>query len=222
MTTPSPRTPLPIVVLISGRGSNLQAILERIEAGELPVTVRAVVSNRPEAAGLEYARRAGIPAEVVDHRGYASREHYDDALAEVIERYQPALVVLAGFMRILTPGFVQRFRGRLINIHPSLLPKFKGLDTHRRALEAGEKEHGASVHLVTEALDGGPVLMQARVPVHPDDTPETLAERVLAREHRLYPEVLRLFAEGRLDTDPAGRPRIDGHPLEHPLRLEGE
>lgn len=217
----SERVPsLPIVVLISGRGSNLQSIIDAVTAGRLPVEIRAVISNRPDAQGLARARSAGIPTEVVDHRAYPDRESYDRALVEVIDRYRPALVVLAGFMRILTPEFVQHYRGRLLNIHPSLLPKFKGLDTHRRALEAGEREHGASVHLVTEELDGGPVLMQARVPVLPDDDPERLAERVLRQEHRLYPEVLRLFAEGRLAADASGRPLFEGHPLRQPLTLE--
>jgi len=211
---------LPLVVLISGRGSNLQSIIDAIDAGRLPAEVRAVISNRPDARGLARAERAGIPTEVIDHRDYPDRESYDRALAEAIDRYRPALVVLAGFMRILTPEFVQHYRGRLLNIHPSLLPKFKGLDTHRRALEAGEREHGASVHLVTEELDGGPVLMQARVPVEPGDTPETLADRVLAQEHRLYPAVLRLFAEGRLAADAEGRPLLEGKPLRAPLSLE--
>ena len=217
----SERVPsLPIVVLISGRGSNLQSIIDAVTAGRLPVEIRAVISNRPDAQGLARARSAGIPTEVVDHRAYPDRESYDRALVEVIDRYRPALVVLAGFMRILTPEFVQHYRGRLLNIHPSLLPKFKGLDTHRRALEAGEREHGASVHLVTEELDGGPVLMQARVPVLPDDDPERLAERVLRQEHRLYPEVLRLFAEGRLAADASGRPLFEGRLLRQPLALE--
>ncbi|RMG31400.1 MAG: phosphoribosylglycinamide formyltransferase [Gammaproteobacteria bacterium] len=217
----TPLSPLlSLVVLISGRGSNLQAILEAIAQGRLAAEVRAVISNRPGAAGLAHARRAGIPAEVVDHREYTDREAFDRALADRIDRYRPDLVVLAGFMRILGPEFVRRYRGRLINIHPSLLPKFKGLETHRRALEAGEREHGASVHLVTEELDGGPLLMQARVPILPGDTPERLAARVLEQEHRLYPAVLQLFAEGRLTTDSAGRPRLDGRPLERPLALD--
>ncbi len=209
---------LPIVVLISGRGSNLQAIIDAIERGELPAEIRAVISNRPHAPGLERARRAGIPTEVLDHTRFPSREAYDRALMELIDRYRPALVVLAGFMRILTPAFVKHYRGRLINIHPSLLPAFPGLDTHARALEAGAERHGVSVHFVTEEVDGGPVIAQAEVPVLPDDTPEKLAARVLEREHVLYPLVIRWFAEGRLRLEDH-RIIFDGRPLTAPIRI---
>jgi len=209
---------MPVVVLISGGGTNLQALIDA--AGrDLPVEIRAVISNEPDAYGLERARRAGIAAEVVNHRDHPDREAFDRALAERIDRHSPKLVVLAGFMRILTPYFVHRYAGRLLNIHPSLLPKFKGLHTHRRALEAGEKVHGASVHFVTEALDGGPVVLQARVPVKPDDTPEILAARVLEKEHVIYPMVVRWFAEGRLELRD-GRVWFDGRPLARPLRLD--
>ena len=211
--------PLPIVVLISGHGSNLQAIMDAIAAGELPAEIRAVISNRPGAYGLERARRAGIPAEVLDHRDYPERARYDAALQACIDRYQPGLVVLAGFMRILTPGFVAHYRGRLLNIHPSLLPAFTGLDTHRRALDAGVREHGASIHFVTAELDSGPVIIQGRVPVAPDDNAETLAAKVQAVEHRLYPLVIRWFAEGRLRM--AGETvMFDGQPLQQPLDME--
>jgi phosphoribosylglycinamide formyltransferase-1 len=212
--------PLPVVVLISGGGTNLQALIDAA-AADLPVELRAVISNRPDAYGLERARRAGIPTRVVDHRAYPSRDDFDRELAAQIDSFQPELVVLAGFMRILTPGFVQHYRGRLLNIHPSLLPKFQGLHTHARALEAGEREHGASIHFVTEELDGGPVIVQARVPVLPDDDPDTLAARVLQREHLLYPLAVRWFAEGRLRLN-GGRVWLDGAPLAQPLDLDAQ
>lgn len=189
------------VVLISGRGSNLQAIIDAAAERDSPFTVSAVVSNRPDAAGLARARDAGITTRVVDHRQFPSREAFDTALAEAVEAYHPGLVVLAGFMRILTETFVERFAGRLINIHPSLLPEFPGLDTHARAIAAGATEHGASVHFVTPALDGGPVIIQARVPVLPGDDADTLADRVLAQEHRILPEAIRWFATGRLRVE---------------------
>ena len=210
---------LPVVVLISGSGSNLQALIDGAANGELPIRIEAVISNEPDAFGLERARRAGIPAEVVDHRDFASREAFDRALMAAIDRHHPGLVVLAGFMRILTPGFVQHYAGRLLNIHPSLLPKYQGLHTHRRALEAGDAEHGASVHFVTEELDGGPVIIQAKVPVLADDTPERLAARVLEKEHRIYPLVVKWFAQGRLRLD-GDQVRFDDRPLTRPLLLD--
>ncbi len=213
------RPPLPIVVLISGQGTNLQAIMDAIDAGEVPAEIRAVISNRPDAYGLERARRAGIPAEVIDHRRYPDRARFDAALEDRIDRYHPELVVLAGFMRILTPAFVAHYAGRLLNIHPSLLPAFTGLDTHRRALEAGVREHGASIHFVTAELDSGPVIVQGRVAVSPDDTPQTLAAKVQAVEHRLYPLAIRWFAEGRLRLKD-GVVYFDGRPLEKPLTYE--
>lgn len=212
-------TKLPLVILISGRGSNMQAILELAANGALPVDIRAVISNRPEASGLETARAAGLHTETVDHRDYASREDYDRALQAAIDRHAPELVVLAGFMRILTPGFVRHFQGRLLNIHPSLLPAFRGLHTHRRALEAGVAEHGASVHFVTEELDGGPVIAQIPVPVRPGDTEADLARRVLEQEHRLYPTVIGWFATGRLRYRD-GAAWLDGRPLPEPQRLD--
>jgi len=187
--------PLPIVVLISGRGSNLQAI---IDAADPLVDIKAVISNRPDAKGLASAQAANIVTKVIDHRQFADRETFDEALQKRIDNYQPSLVVLAGFMRILSDKFVAHYRGRLLNIHPSLLPKFKGLHTHERALAEGVKEHGASVHFVTEALDAGPVILQAKVPVLPTDDVDTLAARVLKEEHRIYPQVIHWFAEGRL------------------------
>lgn len=220
MSTPERRdTPrLPIVVLISGRGSNLKAIIDAIENDDLPVDIRAVVSDRRKAAGLEFARAAGIETAVVTAAEFDDRERFDHALMAEIDRHSPALVVLAGFMRILTPAFVNHYVGRMINIHPSLLPAFKGLDTHRRALQAGAHEHGASVHLVTEELDAGPVVLQVAVPVRPDDTPDTLAAKVLKQEHQLYPTAIRWIAERRL-TWHNGRLLLDGRPLEAPVRL---
>ena len=181
-----------VVVLISGRGSNLQALLD----ARIPVS--AVISNKAGAGGLEIAARHGVATRVVEHRAYAGREAFDTALASAIDEFKPALVVLAGFMRILTPGFVERHAGRLVNIHPSLLPSFPGLDTHERALEAGVKLHGCTVHFVTAELDHGPIIAQAAVPVLDDDTPDTLAARVLREEHRIFPEAVRAFLDGRL------------------------
>ncbi len=191
-------TGLPTVILISGRGTNLQSIIDEVHAGRLPLDIRAVISNNPDAEGLARARTANLPTEVISHRAYADRAAFDDALRQAIDRHAPRLVVLAGFMRILGRAFIDHYAGRLINIHPSLLPKYPGLDTHARALAAGEREHGASVHFVTPEVDGGPVIVQAVVPVRPVDTAETLAERVLEEEHRIYPLALRWFAEGRL------------------------
>jgi phosphoribosylglycinamide formyltransferase-1 len=186
------------VVLISGNGSNLQAIIDAIRHQELDAEVRAVISNNPDAYGLTRAREAGIPAKVLDHRNYASREAYDQELQALIDHYQPQLVILAGFMRILTEDFVNHYRGRMLNIHPSLLPKYQGLNTHQRVLEAGDNIHGVSVHFVTPELDGGPVILQAEVPVHPGDTADDLAQRIHQQEHVIYPLVIRWFAENRL------------------------
>lgn len=183
-----------IVILISGRGSNMQAI---VEAG-IPARIAAVVSNRADAAGLAFARQRGLVTEVVDHRGFPSREAFDAALAEVIDRYRPDLIVLAGFMRILGDAFVRRYENRLLNIHPSLLPAFPGLHTHKRALEEGVKVHGCTVHFVTPSLDHGPIVVQAAVPVLPGDDEDSLAARVLTQEHRVYPQAIRWFVEDRL------------------------
>ncbi|MBK8509632.1 MAG: phosphoribosylglycinamide formyltransferase [Candidatus Competibacteraceae bacterium] len=207
-----------LVVLISGRGSNLQAILDQSASGELPVDIAAVISNRPGVQGLERARRASVPALELDHKAFSDRPGFEAALVELIDRHQPDLVVLAGFMRVLTPSFTDHYRGRLLNIHPSLLPKFRGLHTHERAIAAGETEHGASIHFVTAELDGGPIIVQARVPVLPGDDPDTLGARVLEQEHRLYPQAIRWFAQGRLGLE-GERVRFDGRPLETPLEL---
>jgi phosphoribosylglycinamide formyltransferase-1 len=189
---------LPTVVLISGKGSNLQAIIRAINQQLLPLAIRAVISNRPYAAGLKHAQQAGIPTHILDHDLFTDRPSFDQALRELIDSYTPGLIVLAGFMRILTDAFVTHYLGRMLNIHPSLLPAFPGLNTHRRALDAGVKEHGASVHFVTCDVDGGPVIIQARVPVLTCDTVETLARRVLEQEHIIFPQALRWFAERRL------------------------
>jgi phosphoribosylglycinamide formyltransferase 1 len=179
-----------LVILISGRGSNMRSIIEAINHQQLDATVAAVISNRPDAAGLEYASSQSIPTKIIDHKAFADRDSFDRALAQQIDEFKPDYVILAGFMRILTAEFVEHYQNKLINIHPSLLPKFKGLDTHQRAIDAGEKEHGASVHFVTAELDDGPVIMQAKVQVMPDDSAQTLAARVLEQEHQLYPAAI--------------------------------
>ncbi len=202
---------LPVVILLSGRGTNLQAIIDEVRAGNLPIDIRAVISSNPEAAGLARARAAGLRTEIVDHRTYPTRAAFEQALIAAIDAHAPKLVTLAGFMRILGRDFIEHYRGRLINIHPSLLPQFPGLDTHARALAAGAKQHGASVHFVTPEVDAGPIIIQAALPVFPGDTPETLAERVLKEEHRILPLALRWFAEGRL-TIRDGRVLLDGKP----------
>jgi phosphoribosylglycinamide formyltransferase-1 len=217
-----PGTKLPLVVLISGSGSNLQALIDAIGQERLPAEILAVISNRADAFGLERARQAGIETRVLDHREFPDRESYDRELAALVDQFQPELVVLAGFMRILTPEFVDHFHGRMLNIHPSLLPRHRGLHTHERVLEAGETVHGASVHYVTEELDGGPVVMQARVPVEGGDSVDTLAARVLTREHLIYPAVIRLIAAGRVRLED-NRVFMDGASLERPLTLaQGE
>jgi phosphoribosylglycinamide formyltransferase-1 len=189
-----------IVILISGRGSNMQAILE----ARLPVKIAAVISSNPNAHGLEVARQHGIPALALNHRDHETREEFDAALAARIDEFKPDLVVLAGFMRILTPNFVKDYNGRLINIHPSLLPAFTGLNTHARALSEGVKIHGCTVHFVTPNLDKGPIIVQAAVPVLPGDAEETLGARVLEQEHKIYPQAIRWFAEDRLSVTPDG------------------
>ncbi|MGD8266048.1 MAG: phosphoribosylglycinamide formyltransferase [Chromatiales bacterium] len=191
--------PLRVVVMISGNGSNLQAIIDASKNDPGLYEVVAVISNREDAYGLERADQAGISSAVIDHKAYDSRESYDHALMQIIDAFTPGLVVLAGFMRILTPEFVHHYTGRMLNIHPSLLPKYKGLNTHQRAIDAGDKVHGCSVHFVTEELDDGPVLLQAEVPVLDGDTAESLAERVHVQEHIIYPEAVRRFALGELN-----------------------
>jgi phosphoribosylglycinamide formyltransferase-1 len=190
-----------IVVLISGRGSNMEAIVEACAREGWNARIAAVISNRADAAGLAFAAAHGIATAVVDHRGFASREAFDAALAAAIDRHAPDLVLLAGFMRILTPAFVRHYAGRLLNIHPSLLPAFTGLHTHRRAIAAGCKVSGATVHFVTSDLDHGPIVAQAVVPVLPDDTEDTLSARVLVREHELYPLAVGWFVDDLLQLD---------------------
>lgn len=199
-----------IVILISGRGSNMEAIVQRAAEQRWPARVVAVIANRPDAGGLAFAQRHGVATAVVDHKQQPSREAFDEALAAAITRFEPDLVVLAGFMRILGAGFVQRFEGRLLNIHPSLLPAFPGLHTHRRALQAGCKLVGATVHFVTPELDHGPIVMQSAVPVLPGDDEHALAARVLATEHVIYPLAVRWFVEGRLQVEEGRVRQLDG------------
>ena len=201
-----------VVVLISGSGSNLQALIDSIAEDGNPARIAAVISNRADAYGLVRAQNAGIQTRVLDHKQFDGREAFDAALIEAIDGFDPQLVVLAGFMRILTGDFVRHYEGRLLNIHPSLLPKYKGLHTHQRALEAGDREHGCSVHFVTEELDGGPLVVQAVVPVESGDTPESLAQRVHSQEHHIYPLAMRWFAEGRLKLGKTGA-QLDGKDL---------
>ncbi|WDY59230.1 phosphoribosylglycinamide formyltransferase [Pseudomonas sp. PSKL.D1] len=201
-----------VVVLLSGSGSNLQALIDSASHGDGPVRIRAVVSNRADAYGLQRAAAVGIDTAVLDHKAFDGREAFDAALMACIDGFTPDLVVLAGFMRILSGDFVRHYQGRLLNIHPSLLPKYKGLHTHQRALEAGDAEHGCSVHFVTEELDGGPLVVQAVVPVASGDTAESLAQRVHHQEHQIYPLAVRWFAEGRLRLGESGA-LLDGQPL---------
>lgn len=216
MTATTDNQRLPIVVLISGGGSNLQAIIDAIDSGTLHADIRAVISNRINAYGLERARNHGITTAVVNHRDYPNRKQFDQALQQNIDRFEPRLLVLAGFMRILTPAFVEHYQGRMINIHPSLLPHYTGLNTHQRAIDAGDREHGVSIHFVTNELDGGPVISQARVPVLPDDDAGTLARRVLTQEHILYPKTLEWYCQGRLQQlDNAAY--LDGKQLNKPI-----
>jgi phosphoribosylglycinamide formyltransferase-1 len=189
-----------IVILISGRGSNMEAVVDACAAERWPATVAAVVSNRPEARGLQFAASRGIATHVVDHKQYDTREAFDAELARAIDAYAPDVVVLAGFMRILTARFVEYYAGRLVNIHPSLLPAFPGLHTHQRAIEAGCKLAGATVHFVTAELDHGPIILQAVEPVHPDDTEDTLSQRILAKEHVIYPRAVRWIVSDQLDV----------------------
>lgn len=201
-----------IAVLISGTGSNMKAILAACQRGDIPGDIVAVISNRPGAKGLDTAAAAGVATAVVDHKHYASREDFDQALAAEIDRFCPDLVVLAGFMRILNPDFVRHYRGRLLNIHPSLLPKYPGLHTHQRAIDAGDPEAGATVHFVTEELDGGPAIVQGSVPIHAGDNADTLAARVLPLEHSIYPLAVTLFCQGRVRLSESGA-TLDGQLL---------
>jgi phosphoribosylglycinamide formyltransferase-1 len=199
-----------VAVLISGRGSNMTALIEAAKDKDYPAEIALVVSNRPDAAGLTTARAAGIATDVVDHKTFGKdRDAFESTLQGVLEKHRIDIVCLAGFMRLLTGAFVGHWDGRMLNIHPALLPAFKGLDTHKRALEAGAQTHGATVHFVVPEMDSGPIVVQAAVPVHKDDTEETLAARVLTEEHRIYPLALKLLAEGRLSVKD-GRCLVDG------------
>lgn len=213
--------PLPVVLLISGRGSNMHTIATQAARGELPIVVRAVISDRADAGGLALAAGMQIPVATLSPRDYPDRPAYDAALATLVASYQPELIVLAGFMRILTANFIAPFAGRMLNIHPSLLPKYRGLHTHRRALDNRDEVHGASVHFVTEELDGGPVIMQARVAVRPDDTETTLAARVQQLEHRIYPQTIDWFARGRLSLR-GQQAMLDGMALTAPVTIDGD
>ena len=210
---------LPVVILISGRGSNLQSLIDGMQNQTLPIDIRAVISNRPDVQGLERARKANIPALTLDHKQFESREAFDKALQKMIDTYEPELVILAGFMRILTPDFVNHYLGRMLNIHPSLLPKYSGLNTHQRTLDNKDSKHGASIHFVTTELDGGPVVIQVEVPVLENHTPETLAARVLEKEHPLYQQAVKWFAEGRLKLE-HNQVFLHGAKLEQPVLLE--
>lgn len=209
------RAPLRIAVLVSGHGSNLQALLDAAATGRLNAEFRLVASDRPDAHGLVRARDAGIPAVAIPPSDYPDRAAWNEALARLLQDSGAELVVLAGFMRVLGPALVAAWSGRMLNIHPSLLPLYRGLHTHRRVLDDGQALHGTSVHFVTEELDGGPVILQAQVAVRPDDTPDSLAQRVQAREHEIYPQVVEWIASGRLDWR-AGAPWLDGRRLDAP------
>jgi len=209
-----------IVILISGSGSNMVAIADAVKSGDIDADIAAVIGNRPEAAGLQKARDRDLETVLLDHTGFSSREAFDQALMEKIDAYRPDLVILAGFMRILTPDFVIHYHGRMLNIHPSLLPKYQGLNTHQRALTAGDSEHGVTVHFVTEELDGGPNVIQAVVPVHDGDDAAALQKRVQTQEHIIYPIAVKWFVSGRLRMS-ASHALLDGRQLpEAGLRLD--
>ncbi len=203
-----------IVSLISGRGSNFEAIYKAAQAKSWDVRFTGLIANQPEAKGLVFAKSAGIPTAVIDHRAYPSREAFDRALMQQIDAFSADLVVLAGFMRILTPGLIEHYEGRMMNIHPSLLPRFPGLHTHERALEAGDRVHGATVHFVSTGVDEGPIICQSEVPVLPTDTPSELAARVLKTEHQIYPLAVEWFIQGRLQIT-GNRVRVDPPELQY-------
>lgn len=212
--------PLRVAVLISGTGRNLQALIDTCARDDVDAQIVGVVSNRPNVGGLERAAAAGVPAMTLDHTRYDSRASFDAALGDALDDLAPDAILLAGFMRILTPEFIQRFAGRLLNIHPSLLPKYRGLNTYARAIDAGDREAGASVHYVTEELDGGPVVLQGRCAIAPGDTPDTLAERVMQQvELRIYPQVLEWLAQGRLQPADGGF-LLDGVERSAPIQVE--
>lgn len=211
LKTTNPEKPR-LVILISGSGSNMVAIAEAVKNGDIDADISCVISNRPQAAGLEKAEKLGLETDVLDHTLYPDRKDFDTGLLRMIEEYQPDLVVLAGFMRILTPEFTRYFEGRMINIHPSLLPEYQGLNTHQRAIDAGDDIHGVTVHFVTEELDGGPNAIQAIVPVYDGDDATSLQKRVQQQEHIIYPIATKWFCEGRLNMK-AGKAELDGQPL---------
>jgi len=204
---------MPIVVLISGGGTNLQAIIDAIASGELPVTIEAVISDRPNAYGLERAQKGGIKTLILENNGFENREAYDSALQQLIDEQQPQLVVLAGFMRILSAPFVEHYLGRMLNIHPSLLPKHKGLNTHQRAIDAGDSEAGCTVHFVVPEIDAGPMIIQARVPIYDTDSAGELAARVLKQEHQIFTRAIKWFATSRLILN-GGHAQLDGENIE--------
>jgi phosphoribosylglycinamide formyltransferase 1 len=216
MTSDGPRERLPIVILISGRGSNMRAIAELAARGELPVDIKAVISDKADAGGLAVAESMNIPTATLSPQQFAGRDAYDAALVRLVASHAPRLIVLAGFMRILTRGFVEKFTGMILNIHPSLLPNYTGLHTHRRVLAAGESMHGVSVHFVTEELDGGPVIIQACIRIQPGDTENSLSARVQRQEHTIYPQAIEWFAQGRLALR-EDRAWLDGKPLASPV-----
>ncbi len=218
MTPASPR--FSAAVLISGGGTNLQALIDAVAAASLDVDLSLVVSNRPDAYGLQRAADAGIETLCIDHTRFSTREQFDAALIDALDGHRPDVIVLAGFMRILTPAFVAHYAGRVLNIHPSLLPKYPGLHTHQRAIDAGDRWHGSTVHFVTEQLDGGPRIIQGRVAVEEGDDADTLAARVLKIEHRIYPRAVALLAKGRLEYR-AGQAWLDGAPLDEPIQFDG-
>ena len=203
-------------VLISGSGSNLQAFIDKAAQGEIDLDLRVVFSNKPDAFGLTRAEAAGIATECLEHRNYADREAFDHAVAGILDAYQPDLIVLAGFMRILSPWFVRHYAGRILNIHPALLPAYPGLDTHQRVLDAGEEWHGSTVHFVTEDLDGGPRILQGRLAVNSNETADELFARVQSIEHQIYPEAAHWFGQGRLQFL-GGKTLFDGKPLDEPV-----
>lgn len=212
------KPPCRVVVLISGSGTNLQALIDEQTTGELPIDIVAVISNRPGAGGLEKAQSAGIPTHVIDHTQFDDRHSFDVQVIDAILQYQPDLIVLAGYMRIMTPDLVNRFSGRMLNVHPSLLPKYPGLNTHRRALENKDTHHGSTVHFVTEVLDGGPVIAQSKLTIGDNDNEQLLATRVKQLEHKLYPKVVGWFAEGKL-TLKNNQTYFNGELLEQPIEM---
>lgn len=213
------RAPCKTAVLISGSGSNLQSFIDKAETGDIDLDLCVVFSNKPDAYGLNRAKEAGIATECLEHGAYADRETFDKAVAEILDGYSPDLIVLAGFMRILSPWFVNHYQGRVLNIHPALLPAYPGLDTHQRVLDAGDKWHGSTVHFVTEVLDGGPLILQGRLPVDPNETADELCARVQALEHQIYPQAADWFGKGRIEFR-NGTTQLDGEPLESPVVVD--